>query len=149
MDKPTEAEALRAEYLELTKTMYATCLTGLDRAKAHMFGTFSGMLVTQGALFAALYFSDNLNTNAIVVVVVIVSLLTFWWSGTTTKEEAVHEGMKHEYEAQEERMKSIEREYMALTGTELRGTYTAEEIHQAFEPLLKKRYKKYSPSIMA
>jgi hypothetical protein len=33
------------------KTMYATCLTGIDRAKAHMVGTQLGFLVTKSAFF--------------------------------------------------------------------------------------------------
>ncbi len=60
------------------------------------------------------------------------------WFSTVNKELAVHEEVKHEYEAMEERVKSIEREYVALTGTELRGTFTANEINQAFDPLFKK-----------
>ena len=59
MEKLPEAEALRekfsevvalcVEYLDLMKTMYATCLMGLDKAKAHMVGTQFGFLVTQSA----------------------------------------------------------------------------------------------------
>jgi hypothetical protein len=98
MEKPADAEALRAEYLDLLKIMWVTCLKGIRRAKAHMVGTFLGMLVTQGALFAALFFVENLDAKAVaaVFVFVIVSLLTLWWFGTTTKEEAVHEEVKHE-----------------------------------------------------
>jgi hypothetical protein len=135
MEKPADAEALRAEYLELTKTMWVTCLKGIRRAKAHMVGTFLGMLVTQSALLGALYFLEDTAINAILVIVV---LLTLWWLSTFTKEKAVHEGMKREYNALEKRMKSIEREYLALTGTELRGTFTATEVQQAFDPLFKK-----------
>jgi hypothetical protein len=135
MEKPTEAEALRAEYLELTKTMWVTCLKGIRRAKAHMVGTFLGMLVTQSALLGALYFLED---TAVIAILVIVVLLTIWWFGTTTKEEAIHEEVKIEYAAMEKKMKSIEREYFALTGTELRGTFTANEINQAFDPLFKK-----------
>jgi hypothetical protein len=138
MEKPTEAEALRVEYLDLLKTMYGTCLTGFRRAKAHMDVSFLGMLVIQGALLGAIFFIEDLDDRAIVAILVIVVLATLWWFSTVNKELAVHEEVKHEYEAMEKRMKSIEREYMALTGTELRGTFTANEIQQAFEPLLKK-----------
>jgi hypothetical protein len=135
MEKPAEAEALRTEYLELHKTAFATCLTGLTKAKAHVTGTFLGMVVTQSALLGALYFLED---RGIIAILVIVVLLTLWWLSTFKKEKAAHEGMKREYDALEKRIKSIEREYQALTGTELRGTFTANEIQQAFDPLLKK-----------
>jgi hypothetical protein len=38
----------------------------------------------------------------------------------------------------EKRLQSIEREYIALTGTGLRGTFTAAEVREAFEPVFKK-----------
>lgn len=138
MEKPADAEALRTEYLDLLKIMWVTCLTGIRRAKAHMDVSFLGMLVTQGALLGAIYFLEDLDDRAIVAILVIVVVATLWWFSTVNKELSVHEEVKHEYEAMEKRMKSIEREYMALTGTELRGTFTANEIQQAFEPLLKK-----------
>jgi hypothetical protein len=97
MKTPTEAEALRAEYLDLLKIMWVTCIKGIRRAKAHMVGTFLGMLVTQGTLFAALFFIEDLDAKSVAAVIVIVSLLTLWWFGTTTKEEAVHEEVKDEY----------------------------------------------------
>lgn len=50
-----------------------------------------------------------------------------------------HEEVKREYEAMEKKLKSLEREYKALTGTELRGTLTAKEVRKAFEPVFKKR----------
>jgi hypothetical protein len=135
MEKSAEAEALRVEYRDLSKTVYATCLTGLTRAKAHMVGTFLGMLVTQGAFLGALFFLED---TGVVVMFIIVGLLTLWWFSTFTKEKAIHEQMKREYETIEKRLKSIEREYFALTGTEIRETFTAAEIGQAFEPLRKK-----------
>jgi hypothetical protein len=60
VEKPSEAEALRVEYLDLLKIMYATCLTGFNRAKAYLDVSFFGMLVTQGALFGALFYLDDL-----------------------------------------------------------------------------------------
>jgi hypothetical protein len=135
MEKPAEAEALRVEYLDLHKTMYATCLTGLNKAKAHMAGTFLGMLVTQGALLGALFILEDKGVVAIFVIVV---LLTLWWFSTFKKEIAVHEEMKRAYEAIGKRLSSIEREYLTLTGTEIRKTFTEAEIRQAFDPLLKK-----------
>jgi hypothetical protein len=68
MEKPTEAEALRVEYLDLLKIMYATCLTGFSRAKAYSDVSFFGMLVTQGALFGALFFVEDLGANAVAAI---------------------------------------------------------------------------------
>lgn len=119
MEKPTEAEALRIEYLDLLKTIYATCLTGLTRAKAHMVGTSLGFLITQCALLGALFFLGDMGVVAILVIVV---LLTLWWFSTFTKEKAIHEEMKRENEAMKKRLKSIEREYSILTGTDIRQT---------------------------
>ncbi len=82
MERPTEAEALRAEYLDLLKIMYGTCLTGFSRAKAHLDVSFLGMLVTQGALFGALFFLEDLDDSAIVAILVIVVLAALWWFST-------------------------------------------------------------------
>jgi hypothetical protein len=138
MEKSPRAEALRAEYLDLLKTMYGTCLTGFSRAKAHLDVSFLGMLVTQGALFGALFFMEDLDDSAIVAILVIVVLATLWWFRTINKELTKHEEVKLLHEENEKLLKSIEREYRDLTGTELRGTFTADEINQAFGPLLKK-----------
>jgi hypothetical protein len=67
----------------------------------------------------------------------------------TNKEVAKHEKVIQIYEAMEKKMASIEREYLTIMGTKIRGTFTAAEINRAFEPLLKKRFKKLSSSIMA
>lgn len=138
MEKPTEAEALRAEYLDLLKIMYGTCLTGASRAKALLNVSPLGMLITQGALFGALFFLDDLDDRTIIAILVIVVLAALWWFRTANKELAKHEEVKRIHEENEKLLKSIEREYRDLTGTELRGTFTADEIQQAFEPLLKK-----------
>jgi hypothetical protein len=139
MEKSADAEALCVEYLQLMKIMYATCLTGFKRAKAHLDVSFLGMLVTQGALIGALYFVDDLEERAIIAILIIVVLATLWWFSTLNKEVAKHEEVKREYEAMEKRLKSIEREYLALTGTEIRGSFADTEVHQAFDALLKKR----------
>ncbi len=139
MEKPTEAEALRAEYLNLLKIMYGTCLTGFSRAKAHLNVSFLGMLISQGALFGAFFTMEDLDDRAIVAILVIVAVLaTLWWFYIMHKELAKHEKVKLIHEENEKLLQSIEHEYMALTGTELRGTFTANEVQQAFGPLLKK-----------
>jgi hypothetical protein len=74
---------------------------------------------------------------------------TLWWFATVNKELAKHEEVKREYEAMEKRKESIEREYTALTGTKIRDSYADTEIYQAFEPLLKKRFKNRASSILA
>jgi hypothetical protein len=88
MEKPAAAEALRVEYLDLVKTVCATCLTGLIRAKAHMVGMLLGFLVTQSALLGALFFLEDTGVVAVLVSVV---LLTLWRFGKSAKEEAKHE----------------------------------------------------------
>jgi hypothetical protein len=139
MEKPADADALRVEYLELLKIMYGTARTGFNRVKAHMDVSFFGMLITQGALLGAFYFMDDLDQRAVVAILVIVVLATLWWFSTLNKELSKHEEVKREYEVMEKRLKCIEREYRDLTGTELRGSFTAAEIGPVFEPLLKKR----------
>jgi hypothetical protein len=139
MEQLTKAEALREEYLELLAIMYGTCLTGFSRAKAYSNVSFLGMLITQGALFGALFFVDQLAEQAVVAILIIVSLAALWWFGKCNKEFATHEEVKREYEMMEQRLASLEREYKALTGTELRGTLTAKEVRDAFEPVLTKR----------
>jgi hypothetical protein len=54
MEKSTEAEALRVEYLELLKIMYGTCLTGIERAKACLVGTGIGGIVIRSHLINTL-----------------------------------------------------------------------------------------------
>jgi hypothetical protein len=85
MEKPTEAEALHVEYLDLLKTMYGTCLTGISRAKAHMDVSFFGMLVTQGALLGSIFFIQDLDDRAMVAILVIVVVATLWWFRTVNK----------------------------------------------------------------
>jgi hypothetical protein len=135
MEKLSEADALRMEYLDIIQTVCGTCITGLRRAKAHMVGTFLGMLITMSAFFGALIFLEGVVMIATIVVAV---LLTLWWMGTTRKEVAVHEDMKGTYEAMEKRLENIAREYSALTGTDIRDTFTTPEIQQAFDTMLKK-----------
>jgi hypothetical protein len=101
-----------------------------------MVGTSLGFLITQCALLGALFFLEDMGVVAILVIVV---LLTLWWFSTFTKEKAIHEEMKRENEAMEKRLKSIEREYSILTGTDIRQTFTGTEVHRAFDELLKKR----------
>src|SRR5438067_13153155 len=90
-------------------------------------------------LFGSLFFMEDLEERAIVAILVIVVLATLWWFGTTNKEVAKHEEVKREYEAMEKRMKSIEREYSILTGTDIRQTFTGTGVHRAFDELLTKR----------
>lgn len=59
--------------------MYGTALTGFNRAKAYIDVSFLGMLITQGALFGALFFVDNLEQGAVVAILIIVSLAVLWW----------------------------------------------------------------------
>jgi hypothetical protein len=139
MEQSTDAKALRDEYLELLAIMYGTALTGFNRAKSYIDVSFLGMLITQGALFGALFFVDDLDQGAVVSILIIVSLAVLWWFGKCNKEFAIHEEVKREYETMEKRLASLEREYKALTGTELRGTLTAKEVRAAFEPVFKKR----------
>jgi hypothetical protein len=140
MDKPTEAEALRDEYLDLWKIMYDTCLTGIKKVEAHMVGSMLECIVTQSALLAALLF---LEVRGIVVIFIAVVLLTFWWFNKSQKEWAKHEEVDGTYKEMEQRLKSIEREYLALTGTDIRQTFTEIEMHKAYEQLLKERGQKY------
>jgi hypothetical protein len=135
---PRQVEKLRAEYLDLLRILYGTGLTGFKRAKALLDVSFLGMLITQGALFGALFFMEDLNDSAIVAILVIVVLAAFWWFRTVNKELAKHEEVKRIHTENEKLLKEIEREYLALTGTQLRGTFTANEVNKAFEPLLKK-----------
>jgi hypothetical protein len=135
MEKPTEAEALRIEYLELMKTFYDTCLTGLNKAKAHMAGTLLGMLVTQSALLGALLFLEG---NGVVVILVAVGALTYWWFRRSRKEWAKHKEMKGVYEKLEMRKTSIERKYFDLTGVDIQQTFTEAEVYEAFDELMKK-----------
>jgi hypothetical protein len=125
MNKLTEAESLRAEYLDLLKTMYGTCLTGIDKAKAHMVGSTLGLIVTQNTLLGALFFLED---TGIIAILVLVSLLTFWWFGKTEKEEAKHLEAMRIHEGNKKRAESIKREYFALIGKELRGSFTTAEI---------------------
>jgi hypothetical protein len=57
----------------------------------------------------------------------------------TTKEVAKHKEAKDQYEAIGKRLESIEREYFALTGTDIRQTFTETEVHQAFDALMKRK----------
>jgi hypothetical protein len=127
-----KADALRVEYLDNLKIVYTTCLTGLKKTKAHMVGTMLGFFVIQSALLGSLYFIEN---RGIIAILFLVVLLTLWWYRTTTKEVAKHKEAKDQYEAIGKRLESIEREYFALTGTDIRQTFTETEVHQAFDAL--------------
>jgi NADH:ubiquinone oxidoreductase subunit 4 (subunit M) len=63
---PRQVEKLRAEYLDLLKIMYGSCLTGCKRAMAYSSVSFFGMLITQGALLGAMYLVNELSDRAIV-----------------------------------------------------------------------------------
>jgi hypothetical protein len=126
--KSSKADALRVEYLDNLKIVYTTCLTGLKKTKAHMVETMLGFLITQSALLGSLYFIEN---RGIVAILFLVVLLTFWWHRTTMKEVAKHKEAKDQHEAIRKRLESIEREYFALTGTDIRQTFTEAEVHQA------------------
>jgi hypothetical protein len=143
MEKLTQAKVLRHEYLELMTVMFDTCLTGIDKAKAHMVGTLSGLIVTQCGLVAALLYLDG---TAIIAMVLIVSALTLWWCGNTMKEWRKHKEMMSEYRAIDTRLESIKREYFALTGTDVHGTFTETEVREAFESVFKKRGITVPPS---
>jgi hypothetical protein len=69
---------------------------------------------------------------------VIVVGAALWWFHKMNKELATHEEVKRIHAENEKLLQEIEREYLALTGTQLRGTFTAYEVNKAFEPLLKK-----------
>jgi hypothetical protein len=139
MEQSSRAAALRSEYVELLARMYGTALTGFERAKAYHAVTFFGMIITQSALFGALYFLDTLDEMAVTAILTIVVLSALWWFYTIHKELSRHEDMKRANEALEKKMADIEQEYVALTKTQLRGTFTAREIHEKFEPLFKRR----------
>jgi RecB family endonuclease NucS len=66
-------------------------------------------------------------------------LAVLWWFRTVNTELSKHEDVKREYEAMEKKLTSLEREYKALTGTDVRGTLTAKEVRAALEPVFKKR----------
>jgi hypothetical protein len=135
MEKPTEADALRTEYLSLLKTMYATSLTGFFRAKAFLVGNFAAGLVLNGALFGALFLEDK---GAVVMLVLVVAV-AFWWFRKFMKEDAKHREVVQIQEADKKRLKDIEREYFALTGTEVREALSKVEVYEAFHELYKKR----------
>ena len=139
MEQSTKAEALRNEYLDHMARMYGTALTGLERAKSYHAVSFLGMIVTQGALFGALFFLDDLDQRAVIAILMIVVAAAFWWFSTVNKELSKHEDMKRANETLEKEMNDIEQEYYALTKTELRGTFTAREIHEKFGTLFKRR----------
>lgn len=100
-----------------------------------MVGKMLGFFITQSALLGSLSFIEN---RGIVAILFLVVLLTFWWHRTTTKEVAKYKEVKDQYEAIGKRLESIEREYFALTGTDIRQTFTETEVHQAFDALRKK-----------
>ncbi len=101
-----------------------------------MVGTMLGFFVIQSALLGSLYFIEN---RGIVAILFLVVLLTLWWYRTTTKEVAKHKEAKDQYKVIGKRLESIEREYFALTGTDIRQTFTETEVHQAFDALMKRK----------
>ena len=139
MKQSTKAEMLRNEYLDHMARMYGTALTGFERAKSYLDVSFLGMIVTQGALFGALFFLNDLDQRAVIAILMIVVAAAFWWFFTVNKELSKHEDMKRANEALKKKMADIEQEYYALTKTELRGTFTAREIQEKFGALFKRR----------
>jgi hypothetical protein len=82
----------------------------------------------------------------------IIGLLTLWWYREITKEETKHKEVMCEYQAMEKRLVSIECKYFALTGTDIRQTFTEAEVYQAFDELMKKYpayLKKRDPHLSA
>jgi hypothetical protein len=135
MEKATEAEALRFEYLDLLKTNYKTSLTGLNRAKGLMAGNLAALLVTQSALVGALFLVDE---GAVTILALVVAV-ALWWFWKCSKELKKHEAVKREYEEMDTRLKSIERQYFALTGTEIREALSKTEVYETFHELFKQR----------
>jgi hypothetical protein len=145
MEKSPRTEALRAEYLELMKTWYDTCLAGIDRAKAQFVGLNAGGIVINSAIMGAVMFLEG---DAQVAMLLIAVALSVWWIRSDMVENAKHKEAMRVYDEIGKRRSSIEHEYLALTDTELRGTFTAAEIHRAFDPLLKKYRPKNSSQLI-
>jgi hypothetical protein len=80
-----------------------------------------------------------LKGDAQVAMLLIVVALAVWWFRKFMKEDAKHIDIMQIHEADKKRLKDIEREYFALTGTEVREALSKTEVYEAFHELYKKR----------
>jgi hypothetical protein len=133
-EKLSEAVDLRFEYLELSKKVLTSSLEGLKMVNAFMNRVVAVTIVTVFVFSGAVFF---LEKYAVVAVLLATAAPIGWLVIHQKKEWAKSTAMMNDCEALEEKMEGIACRYKELTGTELRGTFTAVEVQRVFGSSLK------------
>jgi hypothetical protein len=134
-EKYSEAVSLPAQYLELAKEVYVSCLDGLKMTNELMNRLAYGTLVMFSTYFGAIFLLEGYALAAVLGATV---ALTVWWLVHHHKEWKKNTAMLDECKVIDERMEGIARRYRELTGTDIRDEVTAVEVRKAFEPVLDK-----------